>query len=106
MISLLTFFIGYCVVYLRVFSTCVMVPMSSSLHVVTLLQLFVKAFFEVLYCLRFVCSCFSLDTISDENNCNWRFLWRIVLYKLFAMSDKRNDICNLRILFLRSGIGG
>ena len=56
--------------------------------------------------LRFVCSCFSLDTILDESNCDWRCLWRIILYKLFATSGKRNVICNLQIREFCSCIRG
>ena len=56
--------------------------------------------------LRFVCSCFSLDTISDESNCEWRFLWCTVLYMLFAVSDKCDDICNLRICEFCSCVRG
>ena len=54
MVFFLTFFMDYCVINHRVFSTCVMVPMSSSPHVVSLLHLFVKAaFFDVFYASAF-----------------------------------------------------
>ena len=89
MVQCLTFLCDYCY-NRRFFSTCIMVPISSSPHCVCVSPAAVLVWVRIRM---------KIIAISGFYGCK-------ILRMLFAMSDKRSDICNLRICEFCSYVWG